>query len=184
MTKLPSPWTPEPPPSRDMLLLAPLFAEKVFTLIRDMEARGHDPIVFEGFRSDERQAWLYACGREFDDGRGVVTKAATARKSWHRYGLAVDIISRSKRWDAQVRFWVDLRCIATELGLTSGSDWNRNGIPVGDDPDEHLADAPHTQWFTPGMHVSPSDHAWELLQSSGVEAVWHEVHAIYVPKAA
>ncbi len=149
-----------------------------------MERLGHDPIVFEGFRSDERAAWLYKSGREFDDGRGIVTKAPTARKSWHRYGLAVDIISKSKEWDALPRFWRDLRVTITEIGLVSGDDWDRDGIPVEDDPDEHLSDRPHCQWWIPGMHVTPSEHAWELLQTKGIEAVWHELHADDYPPVA
>ncbi len=182
--KLPAPPIPEPPPSRNMLQLAPQFADKVFRLIHDMERLGHDPMVFEGFRSDERAAWLYESGRTFDDGRGVVTQAQTARKSWHRYGLAVDIISKSKQWDADARFWSHLRMCAAEIGLVSGDDWDRDGIPVEDDPDEHLADKPHVQHWCPGMHVTPSDHAWELLQKEGVEAVWREVHADSPPPLA
>lgn len=177
MTKLPFPPTPEPPPNRDMTKLAPLFAEKVFTLIANMKERKHDAFVFEGFRSDARADWLFKSGREFDDGRGIVTKAKTARKSWHRYGLAVDIISASKEWNAPLTFWADLRTIATSLGLTSGDDWDRDGIPVEDDPDEHLTDRPHVQWHCEGMNVTPSDHAWELLQTKGVEMVWHVLHA-------
>lgn len=182
--KLPPPPHPEPPPDRDMVKLAPLFAEKVFRVLHEMNEKGHDAIVFEAFRSDERAAWLYESGRTFDDGRGVVTGAKTARKSWHRYGLAVDIISKSRQWDAPPTFWRALRLIAAECGLVSGNDWDRDGIPVEDDPDEHLSDPPHVQWYVTGMHVTPSDHAWELLQSRGVEAVWKEVRALDYPRAA
>lgn len=155
---------PEVPASNNMTLLAPLFAEKVFSLLVDMKEKGHDAIVREGFRSDERQAWLYGFGREYDDGRGNVTNAPTGAKSWHRYGLAVDIVSASQGDNASPQFWRDLEEIAVSHGLTSGSDWHRK-------------DEPHVQWYIPGMHVTPSDHAWELLQSSGMEAVWQELKA-------
>ncbi len=154
-----------------MMRLAPLFAAKVFTLLNEMSNMGHDPIVFEAFRSDERAAWLYQSGRTFDDGRGIVTKAPNASKTWHRYGLAVDIVSKSKGWDADARFWTHLSLCAADLALTSGADWS-------------TPDKPHVQWWCPGMHVTPSDHAWDLLQSQGVEAVWHEVHAVTFPLAA
>lgn len=175
MTKLPFP-PPEVPADDDLAKLAPLFAEKVFTLLREMRDQGHDPIVFEAFRSDERAAYLYGFGRTWDDGRGIVTKAPNASKSWHRYGLAVDIISASRQWDASGQFWTALRKGATALGLRSGNDWDRDGVPVEDDPNEHLSDRPHVQWGPP-MHVTPSDHEWELLNSAGVEAVWQEVGA-------
>jgi hypothetical protein len=176
VTKLPAP-PPEIPASRDMTKLAPLFAEKVFTVLADMKARGFDAIVREGFRSDERQAWLYGFGREYDDDRGNVTGAPTGAKSWHRYGLAVDIVSATLEDDAPAAFWTALMEVAESIGLTSGDDWDRDGVPVESDPDEHRADKPHVQWWTPGMHVIPSDHAWQLLQSQGVEAVWKELRA-------
>jgi hypothetical protein len=173
---LPDPPT-EVPADDDIAKLAPRFAEKVADLIAEMQRRGHDPVVVEAFRSDERQAWLYGFGREYDDGRGNVTGAPTGSKSWHRYGLAVDIVSQSKGDSAPRAFWDALRTIAETLRLTSGDDWDRDGIPVEHDADEHRADLPHVQWWTPAMRVTPSDRAWQLLQSGGLSAVWHEVQA-------
>lgn len=162
--KLPPPPTPEPPEDRDMMKLAPVFAAKVFDLLHRVGDEGFDPFVFEGFRSDDRQAWLFGCGRDYDDGRGIVTDASDGRHSWHRYGLAVDIISKSNRWDAPANFWLSLRDHALQLGLTPGATWTR-------------PDRPHVQWHCDGMFVTPSDHAWALLQSDGAEAVWKELHA-------
>lgn len=179
--RLPAPPTPEPPADTDLTKCAPKFLEKVWTLLHEHTRRSHDPIVFEGFRSDEREAWLFGLGRTYDipgDPRGIVTNATDGRDSWHRYGVAVDIISKKHGWDPGFQFYDDLRELALEVGLTSGADWNRNGIPVGLDPAEHLKDRPHVQWWIPGMHVSPSDHAWELLTSKGIEAVWKELRAV------
>jgi hypothetical protein len=170
MTKLPLP-PPEIPADVEMTKLAPLFAEKVFTLLANLNAKGRDPVVAEGFRSDARAAYLYGFGREYDDGRGVVTKAPDASKTWHRYGLAADIISKSKEWDAPDAFWSDLRDSAVDLGLVSGDDWT-------------FKDRPHVQWNVSGMHVVPSDHAWQLLQSSGLDAVWREVNAVFLPQSS
>lgn len=150
---------------RDLSKLAPKFHATVDQIIGQMKTLGHDAIVFEGYRSDERAAFLYGFGRDYDDGRGVVTNAPVAAKTWHRYGLAVDIISARDEWDAPDQFWTDLRSLARSLGLVSGADWT-------------TPDRPHCQWNIPGMHVTPSDHAWALLQTAGVEAVWSELHAI------
>lgn len=179
---LPPPPTPEPRPDRDLTKCAPKFRERVWTLVNEHTRRGHDPIVFEAVRSDARQAWLFRLGRDYTipgDDRGIVTNASDGRLSWHRYGLAVDILSKKSGWPApETKFALDLRELALEIGLTSGMDWNRNGVPVGLDPAEHRWDGPHIQWYTPGMPVSPGDHEWELLTARGPEAVWRELGAM------
>jgi hypothetical protein len=142
---------------------APKFAAKIRELVTRLEAQGYDPLVYEALRTDERCAWLYGFGREYDDGRGLVTNAATGAKSWHHYGLAVDIISRAKEWSAADGFWAAVRTEASALGLESGGNWK-------------MADRPHVQWGAP-MRTTPSDHAWELLRASGMQAVWNEVGA-------
>lgn len=169
----------EVPTDRDLTKIAPLLRLKLLNaVLPQMRARGHDPLIFEGFRSDARAAFLYGFGRSYDDGRGIVTNARDASKTYHRYGLAVDIISASREWDAPEKFWTDLRKIVTANALRSGDDWDRDGIAVGPDPDESYSDRPHAQWWIPGMRVTPSDHAWVLLHTRGIEAVWREVHAI------
>lgn len=175
MPKLPAP-PRAVPVDRDLTRLAPHFKTKIELLLCKMEDKGRDPMVFEAFRSDERAVYLYGFGRFYDDDRGVVTKAKTAERTWHRYGLAVDIISKTKQWGAPDAFWTDLRLLATELGLRSGDDWDRDGIPVEHDPDEHTADRPHVQWGPP-MRVTPSDHAVALLRAGQLQAVWEEVGA-------
>lgn len=175
MTKLPlsPPEIGELAPCRSFDGLAPRFRSKIDMVLADMVACGWQPTVRESTRSEARAKHLYNFGRVYDDGRGIVTNAPNALKTWHRYGLAVDIGDR--RYDDEhtpAQFWKDLERIVMAHGLTSGADWNRNGIH-----DEKLCDGPHVQWFVEGMHVTPSDHAAELLSSSGVEAVWAEVRA-------
>lgn len=172
------PETPHTRASRDLSIIAPQLAKRVTTIVLpQMLARGHDAYVFEAFRSDARAAYLYGFGRSYDDGRGIVTNARDASRTYHRYGLAVDIISQSREWDAPSAFWSDLRKIATAAGLRSGDDWDRDGVPVGPDPDESYSDRPHVQWWIPGMRTTPSDHAWIVLHARGMPAVWDEVHA-------
>ena len=170
MTSLPAP-PPEVASDRDVMKLAPVFAAKVFDVLQQMERLGHDPMISEGFRSDERQRFLYGFGREYDDGRGVVTNASDGRSSWHRYGLAVDIISKSKEWDAPPTFWNDLRECAQAIGLTPGAVWKH-------------PDRPHVQHHCPGMPVSPTADDWALLESGGFDAVWRKYLAVYLPEAA
>ena len=46
-----------------------------------MKLRGLDAIVAETLRTDERQEFLYGFGRDYDDGRGIVTHSRAAT-SW------------------------------------------------------------------------------------------------------
>lgn len=163
MTPLPPP-PPEPKADRTLSSLAPGFRRKVEAMLADMEVRGFDPMISEGFRSDERQAWLYGFGRDYDDGRGVVTNAPTGIHSYHRYGLAVDVISKSSEWNAPKRFWDAIGSAALRQGLSWGGLWTK------------FPDRPHVQ-FSP-MPQGPSSKAIELLASGGMEAVWREVDAL------
>lgn len=151
--------------SRDLSDLAPRFRERLIEALASLRAAGHDPAVAEAFRTPERQAYLYGFGREYDDGRGIVTNAASAFTSWHGYGLAVDVISASQGWDAPRSFWDALGAAAERAGLTWGGRWK-------------FADLPHVQWGPP-MRVSPSPRAAELLrEGGGLRAVWREVGAL------
>lgn len=145
--------------------LAPKFREWVEALIIDLEAKGFDPMIAESLRTHERQQYLYGFGRAYNDGRGVVTHSQAGHSSWHFYGLAVDVISRSKQWDAPPEFWSALGSSAKTNGLTWGGDW------------QTFADKPHVQ-FGPPMPSSPSAHTYALYQSQGLEAVWTQIGAM------
>jgi peptidoglycan LD-endopeptidase CwlK len=145
--------------------LAPKFRANVEELLNRMREKGHDPMVVESLRTDARQKFLYGFGRDYDDGRGVVTHSQDADESWHGFGLAVDIISRSKQWDAPPRFWADLGALAAALGLSWGGAWHS------------FKDKPHVQ-HGPPMRQSPSPRAARLFAEGGYEAVWREVHAL------
>lgn len=172
MTALPKPPT-EVPVHRALTDLAPQFAEAVGRVCADLTAWGFDPWVFETLRTDERQRFLHGFGRRYDDGRGVVTHSETSADTWHGFGLAADIISRSMHWNASPWFWETLGLSARRHGLVWGADWNNNGRT----DDERFADRPHIQWGAP-MRRSPSSRASQLLQAQGIEAVWREVKAL------
>lgn len=88
-----------PTVSRDLDLLAPVFRVAVERAIADCQARGLDAYVYEAYRSPELQALYYARGRTVVPPIKPVTNAPTNLQSWHGYGLAVDVISKSKAWD-------------------------------------------------------------------------------------
>lgn len=163
----------EVPVHRALADLAPVFAAKVELVIADMAAWGFDAWVFETLRTNERQRFLHGFGRQYDDGRGVVTHSATSEDTWHGYGLAADIVSRSQLWNADRWFWDTLGLSARRHGLLWGADWNNNGRT----DDERFQDRPHIQWGAP-MRRSPSSRAGELLRTQGIEGVWREVGAL------
>lgn len=165
----------EVPADRSLERLAPQFRAKVALLLARMHARGFTAIVAEAFRSDDRQAYLFGFGRLYDDGRGIVTKARSAAFSYHGYGLAVDIVDATLGWDAPAAFWTALREEAEALGLTSGDDWDHDGIPVEQDPDEHLCDKPHVQF---PRRKCPSLEAERLRAAGDYEGVWRLAGAL------
>lgn len=152
------------PVCRDLAVLAPRFRVAVVRMLERMTARGLDPVVSETLRTSERQRFLYGFGRDYDDGRGVVTHSRDADETWHHYGLAVDIISARLAWDAPKSFWDALGAAARAEGLAWGGDW------------VSFRDLPHVQWGSP-MRQSPSPRAPRLVAEGGLPAVWREVGA-------
>jgi peptidoglycan L-alanyl-D-glutamate endopeptidase CwlK len=147
--------------------LAPVFRAKVERVLEAMQSAGYDPVVFETLRTHARQQFLHGFGRAYDDGRGVVTHSADADETWHGFGLAVDVVSRSKLWGAPAEFWKKLhQCVRAE-GCVSGADWDNDGVM--DDWDK-----PHFQLGSP-MRRSPSPRAARLQAEGGNAAVWAEV---------
>lgn len=144
--------------------LAPKFRKSVEAILTEMRAAGFKCRVFESLRTNERQAFLYGFGREYDDGRGPVTKVPTADRGWHFYGLAVDIVEDDATpWNASQLFWQTLGLTAEEHNCTWGGRWQ-------------MVDLPHIQWAN--CRVSPSQRARDLYSSGGLTAVWSEVGAI------
>lgn len=144
---------------RDLTKCAPLFALAVVRGVQAARADGLDPVVVEAFRSDARQRWLYAQGRERPG--DVVTNARSALYSWHGYGLAVDVVSAQAGWD-DTRFFHRLAPYLHAAGCDWGGDWS-------------TPDLPHFQWGR--CKASPSAVARALYQTGGVAAVWRAVHA-------
>jgi len=158
---------PKPPASvpacTDIERLAPNFKRDVTRLLIRLRERGLDPIVAETFRSAERWKYLYGFGREYDDGRGVVTKATSPETTWHFFCLAADIVSERHGWNAPDSFWNALGEEAKALGLAWGGDWE-------------FQDKPHVQ-VGPPMRRSPSPLAAQIVAEHGLEGLWRVVGA-------
>jgi len=76
-------------PNRDWELLAPFFAQKLRAAIAECQAEGYPIELFEGYRSVERQEYLYASGRTRD---GKIVTHARAGESDHNIGIAADCV--------------------------------------------------------------------------------------------
>lgn len=150
---------------RDPACLAPAFRAALERGIDRARAVGVDAVIFETCRSDELQAIYYAQG---------TTHARTAAYSWHKYGLAADVISASREWGAfSDRDWVRalrrameaerfVRDFASLPLLAWGGSWKS--------PDE-----PHWQWGR--CRPTPSQLTLDAYARGGSCAVWALVGA-------
>lgn len=91
------------------------FKTKIHKLFNAMRARGFDPVIFEGLRTQERQKWLYDIGRTHHKNRKPVTWTL---HSEHFTGEAADVINR-KDWWSNETFYQVMRAEARILGLYS-----------------------------------------------------------------
>jgi hypothetical protein len=138
----------EVPVQTSLLLLAPLMRDAVIAFLADpVVAQGRPERPFETLRTMERQTFLYGFSRLYDDSRGRVTNAVDIYKTWHGYGLAIDIIEKDATpWEAPADFWSTLAQRAPLYGLTSGALWS-------------TPDLPHIQWAACPKSPTPADKA-------------------------
>jgi hypothetical protein len=139
---------------RSLGYLAPAFREQIVVLLQMMEARGHDPVVFETLRLPALQQ-VY-----FEEG---ASRQRDVLKSMHAYGLAADIISQSKGWNYSQQWKDDLREICATLGITCGGLW------------KSIVDWPHVQWG--GIPGAVPQRLIDLFNTAGLSAVWVSVGA-------
>jgi len=102
--------------SRDPKLLLPAFAAKIETLFSRLRSQGHEPLLWEAYRTPARAQQLS------DRGAGV-------KQSMHCLGAAVDIVHADDYWSAGHDFWEAIGDEAKALGLTWGGDWRRRDYP-------------------------------------------------------
>lgn len=102
---------------RDPLHLHPVVREAVRKIIASMAARGITMALFEGYRSPERQAALYAQGRAQP---GSIVTYARPGESLHQYGLAADIVGQVNgawTWALPEDVWQTMHAFARTWGL-------------------------------------------------------------------
>lgn len=90
----------------------PSFAKAVKRVLLRMRAMGFDAVVNNGLRTPEQA-------------RANAAKGVGIADSMHIYGLAVDIVSKSKGWNVPTTFWSALNSIAVSEGLTTGLYWTK-----------------------------------------------------------
>ena len=151
--------------SSDLMQLAPLFRAAVQTSIQQCHDKGFDAMVYEAYRSQELQALYYARGRTIRPPLATVTNAPNNLFSWHGYGLAVDVISRSRGWDVPLSWFQNIAAIFKANNCSWGGDWK-------------MKDLPHFQWYL--CKPSPSADARTMITTQGAQAVWRAVNAIEV----
>jgi peptidoglycan LD-endopeptidase CwlK len=142
--------------------LAPRFRAAVERALAECRKRGLDAFVYEAYRTQELQAEYFSRGRTKIPPVKPVTNAPDNLSSWHGYGLAVDVISRSKHWGAGDRWFRDVAAVFKANECKWGGDWKS-------------VDLPHFQWHL--CKASPSTEARRLITTAGVQAVWEAVGA-------
>ena len=150
--------------TNDLNLLAPNFRKAVAAAIDECNGPPHhlDAYVYETYRSNELQAVYYTRGRTVRPPEKPVTNAINNLYSWHGYGLAVDVIHKTKHWSVDESWFRQVAEVFKRHGCKWGGDWKAK-------------DLPHFQWGL--CRASPSDLARELMRTRGVRAVWEAVGA-------
>ena len=145
-------------------LLAPVFRRSVEAAIAECHANGLPARVFETYRSNALQAIYFARGRTVIPPPAPVTNAMNNLRSWHGYGLAVDVIHQTELWSpSEGRGWFTrVADVFKKHGCKWGGDWKQK-------------DLPHFQWGL--CKPSPSDEAQVLLRTRGILALWEAVGA-------
>ena len=145
-------------------VLAPKFRDAVMAALAECERERLDAKVFETYRSQELQALYYARGRTIIPPHAPVTYASTNLRSWHGYGLAVDVVHKTKYWkpDGGIEWFRKVAVVFKRNNCNWGGEWRK-------------ADPPHFQWHL--CKPSPSDEARALIASEGMIAVWEAAGA-------
>lgn len=127
----------------DPNLLEPQTRARVLAIIADAKELGINLMIFETYRSRERQKQL------FDQGASQLKNVGV-----HHYGLACDLvksINGQPSWKGDFSF---LRTLARHHGLISGIDWGEPGVK------HSFVDSDHVQRITKGRQSSLFAGTW------------------------
>jgi hypothetical protein len=129
--------------------LYPAFRKVLEEALKKAEAEvGEAWVATEGYRSVDRQLYLYGQGRPGFRPYGrpgqIVTWMKTPKN--HGTGLAVDVIPKKKGYNAPHSFWEKLRKVYTKLGLENPA-WDKG-------------DFGHIQWKSSDTSTHAKAAAW------------------------
>lgn len=127
----------------DLNYLEPVFRNKITAILQDAAAAGTPLMVFETYRSQERQEALFKQGATQLDTVGV-----------HHYGLAADLVKDvggQPSWKGDFTF---LRDLAVKYDMISGLDWGNPKIKHG------WVDACHVQRISVRDQARLFDGSW------------------------
>lgn len=133
------------------------FADHVRKVIDNAEAEGVTLQIVQGLRTVEEQDKLFAKGRTAP---GKIVTKARGGKSWHNYGLAVDlapVINGKVSWSENFD-WSIIGKLGKKEGLFWGGDW------------KNFQDRPHLE-YTRGYN-SPSEALRLYQRTKDLKAVW------------
>lgn len=133
--------------------LAPFFAKKLRTALAECHAAGYQVELFEGYRSSERQEYLYQLGRSLP---GKIVTWARPGESFHNMSVACDLVFKINGkwiWEGQ---YDKVERIMIAHGFSS--------LKV---------ERCHFQ-ITGGLSAK---RAWEIVQNQGMLALWSIVES-------
>jgi hypothetical protein len=141
--------------NREPSRLMPEFYARVQTALEQCHAAGYPVEIFEGYRSPERQDWLYQSGRKRP---GKRLTNAKGWNSWHQYGVACDVafkLNGKWSWDG------DFDKVSTFF--------HEQGLHWAGFEGEKV----HFQ-LTGDLKLK---EAYQIAQNEGLNAVWEKVRA-------
>lgn len=112
--------------NRDLNMLYPEVRVRLFKLIELMKTHYKPIFLVEGYRSMERQKWLYE--------KKIKVTNALPGNSWHNFSLAVDVAFLAPNPYADAHPWLDLRRMAVSVGFEPISRFDNEGTLTGDLP--------------------------------------------------
>jgi peptidoglycan L-alanyl-D-glutamate endopeptidase CwlK len=148
--------------TRTPSILFPIFSHMLLEALKQTHAAGLPTAIFETYRSPTRQQYLYDQGRT-RPGR-IITNAKPG-KSWHQYGLAVDLAFDGSRQDGIQWSWEGNWDAVGKIFTDVGLEW------LGYSPT--FPEKPHFQ-LTKGLTI---DEACYLASQEGIIAVWLEIES-------
>lgn len=138
--------------------LYPPFREKLARVLKETsQLKGMERFkVIEGYRSAERQTWLYEQGRS----RPGVIVTWKRSPTWHGTGLAADCIPEATGYFAPRAWWEEFRNLYQKHGLDNPA-WGNNDLGHVQLTDEKLR-ARALVWVRHGFKEPPAPSAPEI----------------------